>query len=178
MSRTPGHPAAAWIANLLLPGAGLVLSGSVGAGAALAVAWGVAAAAAVVAMVVAPPEVASPWLWAFPAAGYVFAQGALAVRRRIRPAPEGADEALRRAVALYLQDRLDEAAETCRAVLKRDPRDVELTLRLASIRRRQGRAAEARRLFERARYMDDEGRWDFEIARELGPPRNVAPPKA
>jgi hypothetical protein len=52
-------------------------------------------------------------------------------------------------------------------LLRADAGDVEATLQLAAIARRRGDAAAARRHLRRARYLDDDGRWDFQIGREL-----------
>jgi Flp pilus assembly protein TadD len=77
------------------------------------------------------------------------------------------DEEFKKALAAYLQGRYDEAETACKALLRQDPGDVEATLQLGAIARRRGRLAQARRHFRRARYLDDRGKWDSEIGREL-----------
>ncbi|MBL7140120.1 MAG: hypothetical protein ISS74_04355, partial [Planctomycetes bacterium] len=45
--------------------------------------------------------------------------------------------------------------------------DVEATLHLGVLAARSGRRAAAERYLRRARFLDDAGRWDFRIQREL-----------
>ena len=80
---------------------------------------------------------------------------------------EGRDERFKAALAAYMAGRHDEAEAACKALLREDPDDVEAMLQLASVARRRGLLAEARRCFLQARYLDDRGRWDAEIGREL-----------
>jgi hypothetical protein len=67
----------------------------------------------------------------------------------------------------YLQGKLDESESISKALLSEDPDDVEAALQLGYIARRRGDLAAARLWLVRARYLDDEGKWDFEIDREL-----------
>jgi tetratricopeptide (TPR) repeat protein len=160
-----------WAANVLVPGAGLVLAGRVGVG----VLWGglwLALAGGYLATVILRPEagllrsaLAVPaLLW------YLGGQVLLAYRLRESDraaADERRQVRFRQALEAYLQGRLDEAEELCDRLLAADPDDVEATLQLASIARRRGQIERAGRLLRRGRYLDDEGRWDFEIDREL-----------
>ena len=172
MNRCPVHPVWIWLANLLVPGAGHVWVGFVAAGAVLAVAWGLLAGGALVLEIFRAGGAVSPLEWflrSSAAAGYVAAQVWLGFRlRAIRQAGRmDRDGRFRSALVAYLQGRLDESESICRELLASDPDDVEAFLQLAMIARRRGDAAGARQHLVRARYLDDAGRWDFEIGREL-----------
>ena len=174
----------AWVANLLVPGTGLVLAGRMALGVLTAVAWGLLAAALLVVCLVAPEE-GAPRMAPLFAAAVVLQYGAvqllLAARlRRMRAllASEARDAPFRSALGAYARGRLDEARATCKDLLRADPDDVEATLLLASIARRRGDARAARRHLRRARYLDDAGRWDFEIERELAAIGPSRPPGA
>jgi len=172
MRRVP-HPALVWTANVLVPGAGLVLVGRLATGAACAVLWTAAVGLLLLGTLVWPNAA-----WAGPvtalavASGLLFAaaQTLLMVRvwllRRHR-ADEARDAAFRDVLAATLRGALDEAERGCRTLLSRDPEDTEATLHLALLARRAGRTAEAGRLLRRARFLDDAGRWDFQIERDL-----------
>ena len=174
----------AWVANLLVPGTGLVLAGRMALGVLTAVAWGLLAAALLVVCLVVPEE-GAPRMAPLFAAAVVLQYGAvqllLAARlRRMRAllASEARDAPFRSALAVYARGRLDEARAICKNLLRADPDDVEATLLLASIARRRGDARAARRHLRRARYLDDAGRWDFEIERELAAIGPSRPPGA
>jgi len=172
MTRLP-RPVLVWAANLVVPGTGLVLVNRLVLGVLAGVAWLAAAGGCLVTAAVWPDRVAprtAVGLGLAAAAAYALAQGLLAwaygsARRHARG--EVRDEMFRSALSAYLAGRLDEAEALCRTLLHLDPDDVEATLQLASIARRRGDAAVARRRLRRARYLDDERRWDFEIGREL-----------
>ncbi len=171
MDRLP-HPALVWTANVLVPGSGLVLVGRLVAGGLLAVLW-VSAVGVVLVGVLIWPDAASAAAVApmGVTAGLLFAaaQGLLYVRgRQIRAykVSDTRDEAFREVLAATLQGRLDDAEQACRALLARDPDDVEATLHLAWLACRRGRKGRAARLLRRARFLDDAGRWDFRIQRE------------
>jgi tetratricopeptide (TPR) repeat protein len=166
------HRIIAWMLNLLAPGTGLVLAGSIAAGVAVAVVWGLAVAGALVGLLW-PLLVSHGVAWVLGAVGaglYLGSQVAL-YRRLGRfgrfQADTGRDDRFKAALVAYLQGRYEEADAACRALLRQDPDDVEAMLQLGSIARRRGRLADARRCFLRARYLDDVGRWDAEIGREL-----------
>ena len=172
MNRCPAHPAWIGLANLLVPGAGHVWVGWVASGAAVAVAWGLLAGGALALEIFRAGGAVSPLEWFFRSSAaivYVAAQVWLAFRlRAIRRAGRiDGDGLFRSALVAYLQDRLDESESICRELLASDPDDVEAFLQLAMIARRRGDAATARLHLVRARYLDDAGRWDFEIEREL-----------
>jgi predicted Zn-dependent protease len=120
------------------------------------------------------PAGGSPWLSVLTAAAplvvYGAAQFALArhlrARRKSAQVPDR-DARFREALVAYVQGRLDESETACRELLRADPDDVEATLQLASIARRRNAPRLAKRHLARARYLDDAGRWDFEIEREL-----------
>ncbi|MBE3068849.1 MAG: tetratricopeptide repeat protein, partial [Planctomycetes bacterium] len=92
------------------------------------------------------------------------------VQRRRPPrhlASPARDDLFRAALEATLQGRLDDAEASCRRLLRLDPDDVEATLHLASLERLRGHAPAARRYLARTRYLDDDGRWDFQVGREL-----------
>lgn len=172
MPRLP-HPACVWASNLLVPGAGEVLLGWVVLGPVRALAWGCLAAAAVYQVIFAPdsysPAVAI-CLASLAGGVYLSSQVMLALRYRTRRRwlqDRNRDEIFKAAMAAYLRGGLDEAEALLGRLLRADPDDVEATLQRAAIARRRGDAAAARSTLCRARYLDDEGRWDFEIGREL-----------
>jgi tetratricopeptide (TPR) repeat protein len=179
MPRLP-HPALAWTANVLVPGSGLVLAGRLPTGVACAVLWTAAVGLLLLATLVWPDAASEASTAALAvAAGLLFlaAQGLLYVRmwllRRHRT-DEARDAAFREVLAATLRGDVDEAEQGCRRLLARDPDDLEATLHLALLARRTGRPDEALRLLRRARFLDDSGRWDFQIERDLaalaGPP--------
>ena len=141
MARLP-HPALAWTANLLVPGAGLVLLGRLVSGLLLGLVWGLALAGLLVATLVWPDAVGVnvvAGLGLAAALAYVGAQILHHVwrgRAAAHLAGETRDATFRRALVAYLQGRFDDADAACRALLRRDPDDVEATLHLASIARR------------------------------------------
>jgi|WetSurMetagenome_2_1015567.scaffolds.fasta_scaffold15708_1 tetratricopeptide (TPR) repeat protein len=166
------HRALAWIVNLLVPGTGWVLAGRMVSGIAVSLLWGLAATGVLARLIW--PDIMSPPLWsAFIAATTVlYLTSQTNLYRIIRAADrrlssEARDEKFKAAVIAYMAGRHDEAEAACRALLREDPDDVEAMLQLGSLARRRGRLAEARRCFQRARYLDDRGRWDAEIGREL-----------
>ncbi len=187
MSRLSVHRAAVWAANVLVPGSGLVLAGCLAEG----VLWGgvwLGLAGGYLLTVVLRPEAGLLRAGLAISALFWYLAGQTLLAYRLRQASrlssdERRDRLFRRALEAYLQGRLDEAEELCGGLLAADPDDVEATLQLASIARRRGEAARARRLLRRARYLDDAGRWDFEIGRELealaaDDPREEAAPAA
>ena len=165
------HRVIAWILNLLVPGTGWVLAGRMAAGIVVALMWGLAAGGVLVGCIW-PDMLGSPVRWVLgvaAAALYVVPQAALYGHLHAAGTQEGGgrDERFKAALAAYMAGRHDEAEAACKALLREDPDDVEAMLQLASVARRRGLLAEARRRFLRARYLDDRGRWDAEIGREL-----------
>lgn len=173
MTHPPAHPVWVWPANLLVPGAGHVMVGRVLAGALYALVWGGALGGLLLIVIFRADRAASYWPVFFAAAAIVFyaaPQVDLMVRLRADKRFSGGEERdqwFKSALAAHLQGRLEEAESICKDLLKADPDDVEATLQLASVARCRGDAAAARAYLARARYLDDEGRWDFEIEREL-----------
>ena len=172
MERLP-HPAAVWTANLLVPGSGLVLLGRVLAGTVLALLWAAAAAGLLVGLLVWPDVMdPGPVVSLGVLTGILYGTGQVltfargrAVRRRASDASP--DAAFLEVLAATLQGRTDEAEAACKALLRQDPDDVEATLHLGVLAARSGRRAAAERYLRRARFLDDAGRWDFRIGREL-----------
>ena len=172
MIRMP-NAACAWTANVLVPGTGLVLMGRLVTGAVLALVW----AASVVGLLMtglvwvsgADPTVTLAFA-ACAAVVFAAAQAMLYVRRRAAArhlAGPARDSLFKEALTAGLQGRLDDAEAACRRLLRLDPDDVEATIELAVLARRRGRSDKARRLLRRARYLDDDGRCEFVITREL-----------
>jgi Flp pilus assembly protein TadD len=156
-----------------VPGSGLILLGRLPTGVACAALWTAAVGLLLLATLIWPGAASTGATAALAvAAGLLFAaaQALLYVRdrslRRHR-AEEARDAAFREVLAATLRGAADEAADACRALLLRDPDDVEATLHLALLARRAGRSDEAARLLRRARFLDDTGRWDFQIERDL-----------
>jgi tetratricopeptide (TPR) repeat protein len=171
MARVP-NTVAAWTANMVVPGAGIALAGRMGAGVPLAVVWGAAVAALVLSRVWADA--------AGPAATIAIAVAAVAVHvagqvllfvtlcaSARRMADEGRNDRFKAALAAYLRGEYDQSASICDGLLREDPDDVEAAFQLAAIARRRGDAETARKWFLRARYLDDDGKWDFQIGRGL-----------
>jgi len=165
--------AAVRLANLLVPGVGFVLLGRVGVGVLWAAVW-VVAVGGWLAIVLLRPDLGGT-LWA-PAFGvtavlwYLFGQTLLsywlraADRGRADPAR---DARFRDALVAYLRGELDASESIARELLRADPDDVEAMLHLATLARHRGNVRSARRCLRRARYLDDAGRWDFRISRDL-----------
>jgi hypothetical protein len=173
------RPTLVWIANLLVPGAGLVLRGHILLGILWAVAWAAAGAGCLLSLVWPDAVVASLTvpLVAVVILAYAWAQVFLgfAIRRAGRWRADGARDArFKDALAAYLHGRLDISEAVCKELLRRDPDDVEATLQLAAIARRRGKPAASARYLRRARYLDDEGRWDFHVGRVLAALRRPA----
>ena len=182
MTRLP-HPAGLWVANLLVPGTGHILLGRIAFGILQALLWALGADLWL-AVAFVWPGVVSPWkvvlLGILAACTYVVSQATLLILWRSLRRHFGDDRrdgTFKAAVAAYLEGRYDEAERACRSLLSRDPDDVEATLQLAAIARRRSDAGTARRHLHRARYLDEEGLWDFEIDRELSALAETETPK-
>ncbi|MCX5683613.1 MAG: tetratricopeptide repeat protein [Planctomycetota bacterium] len=172
MPRLP-HPACVWTPNLLVPGAGEVLLGRIIVGTVRALVWACFASAAVYLVIFEPASdsrTVALCLACLAGGVYVSSQASLALgyrKRRQWLQNRDRDEVYKAATAAYLQGRFDEAETLLARLLKADPDDVEATLQQAAIARRRGNDEAARSRLCRARYLDDAGRWDFEIGREL-----------
>ena len=172
MTRPTAHPVWIWLANLLLPGAGLVWIGFIGSGAAVALAWGLVTGGAVATHLFRASAQTLPatWVLGLASAGlYATAQVWLGLRLAAirRAGRAGRDGEFRAALAAFLQGRLQESQALCLRLLRADPDDVEALLQLALVARQRGDAPAARAYLERTRYVDDAGRWDFEVRRQL-----------
>ena len=171
MARLP-NPAAAWTANIVVPGAGIALAGRMAAGATLAIAWGAAVAGLALAIIwpdavgLAATLALAVAVVGLHAAGQILLFLTLCAAAR-RMADEGRNDRFKAALTAYLRGEYDESASVCEGLLRDDPDDVEAAYQLGAIARRRGDAAAARKWFLRARYLDDEGKWDFQIGREL-----------
>lgn len=172
MTRMP-HPVLTWAANILVPGTGLVLLGRLALGTLLALWWCLAMVGLILATIVWPDSCTTTTVVSFAAsasAAYVLAQLLHGVRRRVAGrhlTGEGRDKVFKAALVATLQGRLDDAEAACKALLRQDGDDVEATLHLGTLARHRGDREAALRYLRRAQYLDDEGRWDFEIGREM-----------
>ena len=77
------------------------------------------------------------------------------------------DDALRAAMAAAARGAEDDAEREFRRVLALDPTDVEAHLNLGSLYARRGRLGKARRHLRCCRRFDINGKWDWEVEREL-----------
>jgi len=181
MTRLP-HPAALWTANLLVPGAGLVMLGRIVSGTVIGVLWGAALAAVLLAGFVWRDAGRTAVLLCFVASAVaLYGGGQIVVYLRGQAlanhlAGEARDAVFKAALVAYLAGRLDESEKICKDLLAIDRDDVEATLQLATIARRRGDTRAAHRYLARTRYLDDEGRWDFEVERELSALAETPPP--
>jgi hypothetical protein len=96
-------------------------------------------------------------------------------RRRIE---EEKGRLLRAGMISYLRGELAQAEARFRECLKLDHQEVEAVLRLGVIAARSGAAGRARRWLKRARRLDLDGKWSWEIFRELQPLAARPPGKA
>ena len=171
MPRMP-HPALVWAANLVVPGSGVILAGRILWGVPMAAAWGLAACYLLAGLIWTDTVGGGLPILRIAAPLALYIAGQVVLLAALRMAARGAadasrNEQFRAALVAYLEGRLDESEALCRALLSRDRGDVEATLQLAAVARRRGNLADARHHLERARYLDDDGRWDFEIGRGL-----------
>ncbi len=74
---------------------------------------------------------------------------------------------LRQGMIEYLRDEMESAEATFRSCLKLDGLDVEALMRLGVVTARRGKAGEARRFLRRARRVDLDAKWAWEIENEL-----------
>lgn len=187
MTRLP-HPASVWVANLLVPGAGFVLLGRLVMGILVAAAWGLTAGGWLLLVLVWPgggggrAAAGLAVVLGLLAAGvYVASQVLLYSAFRFAKRylySRGRDEMFKSALTAYLQGRYEESESACKALLRFERDDVEAALQLAAIARRRGDGRSAQRYLRRARYLDDEGLWDFEIEREQAVWAGMKRPKA
>ena len=83
------------------------------------------------------------------------------------PAREQRDAHYREGMVAFLRDELDAAEAKFKAALRLDPGDVDSMLQLGTILKARGQRRRARRMFKKCRSRDLEGKWEWEISREL-----------
>jgi hypothetical protein len=97
--------------------------------------------------------------------------------RRLQRIEEQKKELLRSGMISYLKDEMESAESSFRSCLKLDGQEVEALVRLGIVLARSSRPARARSLLRRARALDLEEKWSWEIERELRglrkPPREA-----
>lgn len=86
---------------------------------------------------------------------------------RLRRIDDEKARLLRGGMIAYLRNDLEGAEETFRACLRLDGQEVEALLRIGVVTARRGAARRARRWLRRARRMDLDEKWGWEIEREL-----------
>lgn len=79
-----------------------------------------------------------------------------------------------RALSEYLQGSWFQAEATCQRLLSHDAWDVPTHLLLATLLRRTGRLAEARRRLDELQSLDNSAGWEWEITREYERIREAA----
>jgi tetratricopeptide (TPR) repeat protein len=108
-------------------------------------------------------------IWAISA---LFAIATKAIRPPARADVAATDPYLR-ARSHYLQGRFFEADRELRQILRRQPKDAESRLLLATLLRREGRADDARAELDRLERLEVGAAWSYELGRErelLSPP--------
>lgn len=167
------HTALLWLANLVVPGLGLVISGRLVWGVIIAISWDTALCSLLLAGFVWPGMACSQMTYVFAAgAAAVYAAAQIGLCAHVRAASNKAsaarrDDLFKDAIRAYLQDRLDDGEAACKTLLRLDPQDVEAMLQLACVVARRGDVAQAKTLLRKVRYLDDQGKWDFHVERYL-----------
>jgi tetratricopeptide (TPR) repeat protein len=87
--------------------------------------------------------------------------------RAYRTAPDDANIAVDRAIALAEQGRLAEARDALSAVLARDPRRADALFDRALVDERMGRRDDARQDWQRYLVVDSSSPWAEEVRRDL-----------
>jgi len=163
----------AFLLSLLLPGLGHVYVGRPVRGLVLAIGFSGAVAAAVVRGIVSPePILDSLFLVAlFAGAAVWLGTSWVTLRRVLMPLLSAVrldkESLFTKGLASYLRDDLDRAERQFRRVIDIDPGDVEAHLQLAMVHKCRGETRLARRWFKRCRRLDVDGKWQWEIRREL-----------
>ena len=80
--------------------------------------------------------------------------------------PDGQDDEFATAIEHYLKGNWFETECVLAGLLRRNPRDAEAGLMLATLYRHAGRIEEAATQLERLERMDESGKWGLEISRE------------
>jgi tetratricopeptide (TPR) repeat protein len=104
------------------------------------------------------------------AASYVAAAGDLWRRtssRRVEAEAERRDRDLREGTAAYVRGELEKARACFLRWYRSDPSDFEAAFRLGVTCARQGDVRWARHWLRRTRKLDVDGKWHWELAREL-----------
>jgi thioredoxin-like negative regulator of GroEL len=109
----------------------------------------------------------SAWM----AVALVWGGSALVSHRRGRhhlagPSPLSAEETYAEALDHYLKGNWFEAEHALAQVLRRNPRDLDAGLMLATLFRHTGRIDEAERQLQRLERLEGSQKWQFEIGRE------------
>ena len=86
---------------------------------------------------------------------------------RVRAEAEERERSLKAGTVAYLEGDLDAAAGHFTLPLEADPADFEALFRLGIVRARAGRAREAALWLRRALRNDEDGKWAWEIRRQL-----------
>jgi tetratricopeptide (TPR) repeat protein len=86
---------------------------------------------------------------------------------RVRAEAEERERSLKAGTVAYLEGDLDGAAAHLSRALEADPADFEALFRLGIVRARAGRKREARLQLRRALKHDTDGKWNWEIQREI-----------
>ncbi len=87
--------------------------------------------------------------------------------RRLRRIEAEKRDLLRSGMIAYLRDDLEAAERSFRSCLKLDGQEVEALVRLGMVLARRSRPGRARSHLRRARSLDMEEKWSWEIEREL-----------
>ena len=150
-------------ANLVLPGAGLILVGAVSSGVLVGLLFAVCANMAVAATLLFPDDF--PWstrmlIIGFAGGSYLGAQ--LRFAQTVRSAREAEHAAWRRAVLTEVQALLQrgaagEALEVLSPLSRRDPEDVLVAYRLAQVLTATGNKHAARAAWRQLRRLDQHG---------------------
>ncbi len=162
------------VLSLLLPGVGHGLLGKNVTSILLLVGFGGSIDALVISRLWFETMLPGRMLWLTIAlAGTIWLYSALTIIRlgywRHRPSLVAAKEAaFKSALDLYLQDKYNEARVGFLRALKLDPEDAEAHLYLASVETDCGRLKEARKHLSRAKRLDVEGKWAWEVSRKEG----------
>jgi len=174
MTATHTH-AGLWLLNLLVPGAGLIVSGSRLAGSVLALLFTLCACGAIAANYLFPDDFSQRWrLLLAGAAGGVWVGTQLRLAQLLS---EGRFEAhlaerraaLRQAHQLLAAEKLDEAWRVISEIAHLASSDLLVAYRMAQIATARGDAAAAREAWQRVRTLDTHRIYqpEYEQAREL-----------
>jgi hypothetical protein len=171
------------LASAVLPGIVQVLRGRIARGALLAVAYCACWQVLLVGVWLYPQQFPRWFLVAAACtAAAAWAGGmlwtALAMLRRADPAREQQiDRDLRTVVGLILQGAYDRGEQKLRAVLAADPECVAAWAHLGWLYQLSGSPRRGVRAYRRALWLDEEGRFEAEVRRELGRLRRRGTPE-